>query len=497
MKEYYYQTNKLIGDNEMKIAIIGMGVAGISVLREWTKEKESNPSLELTVFGDENTFGTGVPYQKDNVNLLMNVPAEFTTIIPEKKDDFVDWLQNTQDEENPRFKYYPRQLFGIYLAERMQGWLIQSKAKVIKEKVETIEILPNNQFRLTTSNGVEDFDAVHLCIGNLPYKDPYNLIDHPNFIINPFPMDKNLSSIPDGARIGVLGTGLTSIDIFRYIHFNRPDLKVSFFSNSGRFKSISGKSKQINYQFFTEENIKNTKENNKSFIPLETYIKWFKKEIENQGLSLESDWMDQAFGSKATIIKELENPDIIGVVQSILLDLNPLLTDLWMALTETDKQIFLKNYYGQWDKLRSSFPAESGEKLVVAWEENKINVFANLIDIIKNKESFEFVLKDQKSQHIDYIINAIGTEKNVSFKMNRIPFVHQLLNERILQPETFGGVQVTLPDLSAISQKYGILHTLKIHGELISGIQFGNNSVDIISESARSAVEDIVEFIKD
>lgn len=50
----------------MKIAIIGMGVAGISVLREWTKEKEINPSLEITVYGDEDTFGTGLPYQKDN-----------------------------------------------------------------------------------------------------------------------------------------------------------------------------------------------------------------------------------------------------------------------------------------------------------------------------------------------------------------------------------------------------------------------------------------------
>ena len=481
----------------MKIAIIGMGVAGISVLREWTKEKELNPSLELTVFGDENNFGTGVPYQRDNEHRLMNVPAEFTTIIPEKEDDFVDWLENTHDEENSRYKYYPRQLFGTYLKERMNGWLIQSKAKVIKEKVEAIGVLPNNQFRLTTSNGVEDFHAVHLCIGNLPYKDPYNLIDHPNFIINPFPMEKNMPLIPEGARVGVLGTGLTSIDIFRYCHFNRPDLKVSFFSNSGRFKSISGKAKSINYQFFTEENIKKTKENNNGFIPLETYIEWLKKEIENQELSLESDWMNQPFGSKATIKEELDNSNKIGAVQSILLDMNPLLTDLWMALTETDKQMFLEQYYGIWDKLRSSFPAESGKKLVSAWEENKINVFPNLSDIIKNKESFEFILKEQKSQHIDYIINAIGTEKNVSFTMNRIPLLHQLLNERILQPETFGGVQVSLPDLSTISQKYGILHTLKIHGELIGGIQFGNNSVDIISESVRPAVEDIIQFIKD
>lgn len=364
---------------------------------------------------------------------------------------------------------------------------------MIKEKVESIRILPNNKFRLITSLGVEDFHAVHLCIGNLPYKDPYNLIDHPNFIFNPFPMERNMDSIPDGSRVGVLGTGLTSIDIFRYCEYNRPDLMLSFFSNSGRFKSIGGKSEHIEYKFFTKENIKNRKENNKGFIPLETFINWFKKEIENQNLSLEMDLINEPFGSKTNMEEDLKDLDKIGVLQSILLDLNPLLTDLWMALTETDKQAFLENYHGQWDKLRSSIPTESGRELILAWEKNKIKVFGKLTDIIKKENSFEFILKDNNSQHIDYIINAIGTEKNVSFRMQSIPLIHQLLNERILQPEAFGGIQVSLPELSTISQKYGIIHNLKVHGELISGIQFGNNSVDIISETAKDAVEDIVQ----
>ncbi len=476
----------------MKIAIVGMGVAGISVLREWTKEKEINPSLKLTVFGDEATFGTGVPYQKDNENLLMNVPAEFTTIIPENKDDFVEWLENTQGKEDARLGHYPRKLFGDYLRERMNSWLIQSEAQIIKEKIEMIQILANKQFRLTWSSGVEDFDAVHLCIGHLPYKDPYGLIDNPNFIIHPFPVEENLSVIPQGAAIGVLGTGLTSIDIFRYTYYNRPDLKLSFFSNSGRFKSISGQSKQIDYQFFTEENINKAKEKNNGFIPLDTYIEWFKKEIANQQLELKDNWMNQPFGSKDNIRKELNDSIKIGVIQSVILGINSLLTDLWMGLKETDKQTFLNKYYGKWDKLRSSFPPESGKLLLSAWEENKISVFNNLIDIVEKEKSFKFILKDHKSQQVDYIVNAIGNENNVSFRMNRMPLLGQLLNERILQPEIFGGVQVTLPNLSAVSQKYGVIHRLKVHGQMISGIQFGNNSVDIISESAQSAVQDII-----
>ncbi len=477
----------------LKIAIIGMGVTGISALREWTKEKEINGSVNVTVFGDEGTFGTGVAYQNDDENLLMNVPAEFLTIVPENKDDFVEWLQNTQGEENARLKYYPRKQFGAYLAERMNGWLIESKAAVIKEKVETIRVLPNRQFRLTSPCGAEDFDAVHLCIGALPYKDHYELMGHRNFILDPFPVEEKLSLIPNGARIGILGTGLTSIDLFRYTYYNRPDLKVSFFSHSGRFKSIGGESTPIDYHFFTKENIKKAKEENNGFISLETYIEWFKKEIEYQQWSLKSNWMNDSFGSKATMKKELADANEIGLIQNLLLSMNPLLTDLWMALRETDKQAFLDKYYGKWDKLRSSFPAASGERLVAAWEEDKISVFSNLTDIVKNEQSFKFILEDQESQCTDYVINATGTQKKVSFEMNQIPLLHQLLNERILQPETFGGVQVSLPELSVVSQKYGVLHRLKVHGQLISGIQFGNNSVDILSESVRPAVQDILQ----
>lgn len=481
----------------MKIAIVGMGVAGISVLREWTKEKLLNPSIELTVFGDEKTFGTGQPYQEDNEILIMNQPAGLATIIPEDEDDFVHWLENTQGQDDPRLGYSPRPVFGRYIKDRMNQWLKQSGAEVIKERIDMISILPNNKFQLTFQSGVEDFDAVHLCIGNYPYNDPYNLSKHDKFIFNPFPIEESIAQIPKGARIGVLGTGLTSADIFRYTYYNRPDLKVSFFSRSGTFKSIRGTSKPFEYRYFTDENIKRAKEANNGFIPLETYIEWFKGEMDNQGLSMKENWLDEAFGSRESIEDNLENPDDIGMIQSLFLGMDRMLTDLWMSLKESDKQSFIDKYNGKWNKLRSTLPPISGKGLLSAWLEGRISVWDNLIDIVKDEGSFEFILKDQDSQHTDYIFNAIGTEKNISFDTYRLPLLAQLIDERILQPETFGGVQVSLPDLSAVSQKYGIINGLKVHGPLISGIEFGNNSVDIISESVVGAIEDILNNFND
>lgn len=475
-----------------KVAIIGMGIAGISALREWTKQKDKNPALEITAFGDADTFGRGMPYQKDDDLLIMNQPAELATIIPENPDDFVEWLEETQDEKNPRHGYYPRALFGSYLFDRMKKWLTESNAETIKEKVMSIQPLENRKFRVTTLSHREDFDVVHLCIGLAPYDDPYELVGHPNFILDPFPVNKQLADIPQGAKVGVLGTGLTSIDILRYLNEKRPDIALSFYSHSGRFKTARGETISFDYQYFTPENIEKAKAENGGFIPLEIYIEWFQQELAAQGVFLDSDWIDQPFGSKENVERDLTSPHEIGVVQTLILGMDRFLTDIWMALTEADKARFVDRYGEQWDKVRSSFPVESGEILYALWDAEKISVFADVEEIIEQDQSFEIVLKDQAAQSVDYLINAAGTENNVNFQTERDPLLHQLLNERVLQPEPFGGIQITVPNLSVVSQRYGVLDRFKAHGPLISGIQFGNNSIDIISEGVQTAVLDMM-----
>jgi len=475
-----------------KVAIVGMGVTGVSVLREWTREKEKGRAVDITVFGDEKTFGRGFPYQKEDDLIIMNQPADLATIIPEEKDDFVHWLKE-KGEKDPRKGYYPRAVFGNYLNDRMKSWLEQSKARVIKEKVETIRPLDGHCFRVCSTSLTEDFDYVHLCVGNAPYEDDYNLVHHSHFIANPFPLKEKLQSIPFGVSLGILGTGLTSIDILRYAREERPDLSLSFYSQSGRFKTARGETIPYTYKYFTEENIKKTKEKNDGWISLTTYLNWMIKEINHQGIQLEHDWWFQDFGSIEKVQRDIMDPYILGVVQTLILGLDPFLTEMWGALTEKDKNRFMEDYGEIWDKVRSSFPKESGEILVEEWKKEAISVYGKVHDVIKRENHFEVLLEKNVKKEVEYLINATGSIKNVDWKIGRMPLLAQLLSERVLQPEVFGGVQVTMPNLSAISQRYGVLHQFKVHGPLIAGIQFGNNSIDILSETAQTAVQSIIQ----
>src|SRR5699024_6687335 len=171
----------------MKVAIIGMGVAGTSVLREWTKMRKQNTSIQITVFSDKEKFGPGKALQQDDPGRLRNQEVKCTSIIPENQDDFVDWIKTNHNDKHPESKFYPRAEFGAYVADRMNEWLAESKANIIFEKVNSIRVLDNQQLYLTWGDQSDTFDAVHICTGIFPYKDPYHLNNHPHTIADPFP----------------------------------------------------------------------------------------------------------------------------------------------------------------------------------------------------------------------------------------------------------------------------------------------------------------------
>src|SRR5699024_12497318 len=96
-----------------KVAIVGMGVTGVSVLREWTREEEKGRAVDITVFGDEKTFGRGFPYQKEDDLIIMNQLAALATIIADERDDFVYWLKEKGERDRWR-GYYPRAVCANY-----------------------------------------------------------------------------------------------------------------------------------------------------------------------------------------------------------------------------------------------------------------------------------------------------------------------------------------------------------------------------------------------
>src|SRR5690625_7603700 len=115
----------------------------------------------------------------------------------------------------------------------MNEWIAESKAEIIFEKVNSIRVSNNHQLNLTGANESKIFDAVHLCTGIFPYKDPYNLKDHPHTIAEPFTINKKLAELPYGAKIGIICKELTRFVVFNTTIAHSDYLYLTFFNYLG------------------------------------------------------------------------------------------------------------------------------------------------------------------------------------------------------------------------------------------------------------------------
>ncbi|MCP6467918.1 FAD/NAD(P)-binding protein, partial [Klebsiella pneumoniae] len=76
----------------MRVAIIGMGTAGVSILRQL----EQHPyfkELDIDVYDNAKNMGQGVPFQNDSSQLLINLPSKDMSLNSKDQEEFYRWYQ--------------------------------------------------------------------------------------------------------------------------------------------------------------------------------------------------------------------------------------------------------------------------------------------------------------------------------------------------------------------------------------------------------------------
>lgn len=483
----------------MKIAIVGMGVAGISILRELINQLENIHDHSITIYADEETFGTGLPYQMDDDSLILNQYTETMSMIPEEKLHFVQWVEKNKKIENPLEKYMPRSWYGEYLLELLKDLLQQSKATVIKKEVTAIRLAENDGYIITTVTGENQVDCVHLATGHLSYQDPYNLVGEDHYIHHPYPVVDKLKDIPTSAHVGILGTGLTAIDLMIFLKKIDPKMKLSMISFDGKFGSVRGPEKRGELNYFTKEKILSEKHKHKGIIPFNTIKQWFIKEIEKQGIDVKLFWNHYGLGTLNGLLFDLNHLKEIGKFQSVIQSMKDIFGEIWAALSEEGREQFLTEYAETFLRFRSPIPASSAKKIIEFNEKEQLAIYKDISDVKKNEKSFTISFKDNHPiLEVDYVINGTGQSINLNKtrSLQRI-LIQQLINEHILLPYKHGGVQILFPNMSVISQKYGVLPSFKVYGQLVSGIDYQNNTVELISHSAVNGVKSMIQWMNE
>ncbi|WP_169449759.1 FAD/NAD(P)-binding protein [Lacticigenium naphthae] len=481
---------------EKKVAIIGLGVSGLSVLREYICAQE-HEDLEIIVFDEEN-LGTGLPYQKDDKSLLLNQTSATMSMDPINPLGFVDWLDETLEIQDASGHHIPRTIYGQYLRDYLNKLIQKGNITFVPKKVSDLTIIGENEYKVSCKNDSYKVNAIHLCTGHFPYKDPYGLKGKTEYIHQPYPVESRLFPLlgKDVNRLAIVGTGLTALDIMLYVSKTNKDIQIHFISLDGAFTSVRGNIVFSKLHYLNKENISNYIDSYGDFIPLNQYIEWLMLEGESNGIDVREIWQNLGGGTPKGIEMDFRFLNELGIFQGIIHQLDDILPLIWDSLTNDDRNTFLRMYGGKWHKFRSPMPQKTAKKILELCADESIILHKNIQSINYIGNSFEINLPTEQL-HVEYIVNATGPETDVEKAKLQDPFLFSLLNKRIVEKQMYGGIEVEWPSQSVYSSKYGVLNTLKAHGQLVGGIQYGNNSMGMLSRSAVMAVEHAFKFIKE
>lgn len=481
----------------MKIGIIGFGAAGISVLRELVRQKEKLQDHTILVFSNEKLFATGLPYQEDDEVLVLNQFAETMSMYPEDTLHFVNWVKKNKSVADPLGKHLPRAWYGQYLKELANILLEKSQAVVIKQEVTSIRVTEEGRYLVKTDELEKTCDIIHLATGHLAYQDPYELNGIENYIHHPYPVISKLKNISEKKHVGILGTGLTAVDLMLYLKKITPHITISFVSPDGKFGSVRGIEENKDLEYFTKENIKAEKEKNQGLISLLTIKEWFVKEAEYQGIDSSVYWRKFGQGAVDDLRFDLKHLQEIGDFQSIIHSMTTVYSDIWNAMSEEDRQNFLNHFSEDFTRFRSPLPSKTIEQLLKYIDNSSVSIYSGISSVRKNNTKFEINFDSRDGICVDYLLNGTGQTKDLEdTREAQSRLIQQLINEHILQAYTYGGVQILYSSMSVLSQRYGLLKNFKVYGQLVSGIDYFNNTVELISKSAVRGVESTLEWMR-
>jgi len=200
------------------IAIIGGGCTGAALALHLAA---ALPACRLLVFEPRPVIGPGLAYSTADPAHRLNAPAQRMSFYPDDPGHFCNWITATSaclddaDAALPDGRLFPRRsVFGAYAAAQIAP-LLQS-GRLIHHQAEATNLAWQlGAWTITTAQTTHRANIVILATGHPPPAIPAALAgiaDHPRFIRNPL-RPGALANIGHGARLLILGTGLTMADI--------------------------------------------------------------------------------------------------------------------------------------------------------------------------------------------------------------------------------------------------------------------------------------------
>lgn len=496
-----------------KIAIVGCGAATVATLFGFVKYFQLGliKNLKISIFEKESTFGSGLAYQCDSEELMMNMVSSTISIFPHKEGDFWEWMlergysysgnQVISKSGVAPEGYISRQFFGFYLRSRLQEAIsalekLGVEVDLIHCEVVNLELLGDDQFNvIDKKQKAQKFNGVILCVGNTSPQDVFNLSGRSQYINNPYPVSRFSPLIKRSDSVGIIGGQLTAADIAVVLANQGHYGPIYFFTRDLNLPLIRRQKDKFHLNYLTIENLRLLQIKNKDGISLRQILRLARKDFLKTGMR----WND-VFKSAKTEYSHwikylLEDEYTFMLWQHCAIETDLIIAEYWHALTSSEKEFFLRKYHRLWMAKRVPLPAHTALKLHSLFQAGILSHYPYLCEInFLARNKFVAVIKSPEksteAQEVvcDWVINATGPSRNVDKDSDSV-LIGNLFKSGLITANPHGGIELNYETLQVKSRDFKALQYFYAVGHLTSGTYYFISSLDMVSLRAKNVAK--------
>lgn len=505
-------------DRVFKIAIVGGGANGVSVLNELINQlSKTNPfrSFQVALYEKSGIFGAGLAYGTCLDAHILNMPACRMSAVGDEPAHFLKWLHKAYySKSNADFTsktkpgdYIPRRVFGMYLREIYEDSLHKAKAKGIEIDVYVEEVTDikerNDQVEIVSTNQTRLFDQAILCLGNHTPTFGSELKGKEGYFHHAWPEKTIMENIPDDETVYVLGSSLTAVDTFITLQEKAHQGSITFFSRHGLLPKVRILNAPYKLVYLNPKNITELSDNGQKSLKLETVANLFKKEFENARVQIPrlSEILSLPQIPPVDVLKhdiELAERKSLRYF-SILKAIDEVVGLIWSVLSDADKLRFDLQYRPFWNAFDYPMPLQNARKILEAMNSGQLRVISgfNGIEFCSKKRIFRLTTKELSNgaspriHEAKYVINATG--QGLELKNLNSKLIQNALKSGTISVHPFGGIDVDFNTGAVKNASGNYSNHVYAVGSLTRGVHFYTNS---INENAKCGKRSVTEVIK-
>lgn len=434
----------------MRIAIVGLGTAGAAMLDSLTQVLGSETNVALTLYDPTEEPWVGRVFQDDGDSVLANSPVPTMSIRHGDTAHAERWLvqHGRLDPHHPAPTFFPRPVYGRYILDhanelvddmRGRGWRIE----LVKERATSLRRNGTSGYTVGTDRRRNDHDYVILCAGGSALSDPFDLGSSEGYIADPYPTRERLQAIPSDAAVGILGSGLTAVDVAVSLQAQGHAGPVSMYSRSGVLQLVRRPGPEWTPEYLTADRISDLVRSTGrlSLVDLE---RLFDQEVRNGGgeprglfpplpLDEPRSWLRWQLGRPhdhhdlGTFIFQRSVP-------------TPLWGQIWHLLSPQDRHQLISRSFRDVMTRCCPMPPVNAEKILAMLDTGQLRTRKGVESVQSERRGFAVQLPSA-TEHVEYIVNAV-TPASYGVHPGVQTLVDRAIDDGLARPHDWGGLQV-------------------------------------------------------